>query len=79
MTGVFFTCQPCQPIFFVQNEIFFSSLNPTIKRKLIEQVALSEEFKSRGMTLKEYVDSCKYIDSINKSTRYGKGILISRI
>ena len=62
-----------------ENEIFFSSLNPTIKRKLIEQVALSEEFKSRGMTLKEYVDSCKYIDSINKSTRYGKGILISRI
>ncbi|MDE6708702.1 MAG: AAA family ATPase, partial [Oscillospiraceae bacterium] len=57
-----------------ENEFFFSSLSPIIKRKLIEQVALSEEFKSRGMTLKEYVDSCKYIDSINKSTRYRKGI-----
>ncbi|MDE7093395.1 MAG: AAA family ATPase [Oscillospiraceae bacterium] len=62
-----------------ENEFFFSSLNSIVKRKLIEQVALSEEFKSRGMTLKEYVDSCKYTDNINKSTRYGKGILIIRI
>ena len=62
-----------------ENESFISCLSATKKRKLIEQVALSEEFKSRGMTLKEYADSCKYEDSINKSTRYGKGIVISRI
>ncbi|MDE6777198.1 MAG: AAA family ATPase [Oscillospiraceae bacterium] len=62
-----------------ENENFFSSLHSSKKRELIEQVALSEEFKIRGMVLKEYVDGCKYIDSINKAIRYGKGILISRI
>ena len=39
-----------------------------VKRKLIEQVAQSETFKSRGMTLKEYVRNVSYID--NTGVRY---------
>ena len=51
-----------------ENETFFSSLNSMVKRKLIEQVAQSETFKSRGMTLKEYVRNVSYID--NTGVRY---------
>ena len=39
-----------------------------VKRKLIEQVAQSEAFKSRGMILKEYVCNVSYID--NTGVRY---------
>ncbi|MDE7094772.1 MAG: AAA family ATPase, partial [Oscillospiraceae bacterium] len=60
-----------------EDESFVSSLHSSKKRELIEQVAQSKEFKSKGMILKGYVDGCKYIDSISGTTKYGKGIVIS--
>ena len=57
----------------------FHHLPPTKKRELIEELASSEAFRSRGMTLKGYVSSCKYQNSLTGRTEYGKGILVSRM
>lgn len=55
----------------------FRTLPPIKKKELIEQLANTEAFKSRGMTLVGYATSCKYEDNITGKTGYGRGIIIS--
>jgi len=57
----------------------FHSLHSSKKREVIEQIANSEAFRSRGMTLKGYITNCKYQDSVTGKTGYGKGIIVSRM
>ncbi|MDE7120663.1 MAG: AAA family ATPase, partial [Oscillospiraceae bacterium] len=54
----------------------FGNLNAQEKKKLVEQIARSETFKSRGMTLKEYVRNISYIDNAGTKKR-GRGFIIS--
>ncbi|MDE5755276.1 MAG: AAA family ATPase [Oscillospiraceae bacterium] len=56
----------------------FGNLNAQEKKKLIEQIAQSEAFRSRGMTLIEYKTGCKYVDTTGK-VKYGRGFIISRM
>lgn len=56
----------------------FGNFNAQEKKKLVEQVAQSEAFRTRGMTLKEYKTGCKYVDATGK-TKYGRGFVISRM
>ncbi|MDE6088292.1 MAG: helicase RepA family protein, partial [Oscillospiraceae bacterium] len=56
----------------------FSDLSTSKRKELIEQIVRSEALRSRGMTLKEYKTSCKYVDATGK-TKYGRGFVISRM
>jgi len=53
----------------------FGTLKTTEKKKLIEQVANSEAFKSRGLTLTEYIQGISYTNSQGNKKR-GKGFII---
>ena len=54
----------------------FSDLSTSKRKELIEQIVRSEKFRSRGMTLKEYIRNVSYIDNTGTKKR-GRGFIIS--
>ncbi|MDE5769362.1 MAG: AAA family ATPase [Oscillospiraceae bacterium] len=56
----------------------FNDFNASRRKEMIEQIARSEAFRSRGMTLKEYVRNVSYTDDTGAKKR-GRGFIISRM
>ena len=56
----------------------FSGLSTSKRKELIEQIAKSEAFRSRGMTLKEYIRNVSYVDNAGTKKR-SRGFIISRM
>ena len=56
----------------------FNDFNASRRKEMIEQIARSEAFRSRGMTLKEYVRNVSYTDDTGAKKR-GRGFIISHM